>query len=39
VKEPAIGFFRRPGAEPMADWIIFRLTGEPLRRRAAAPQR
>ena len=37
--EPAIGFYRRLGAEPMADWTIFRLTGEPLRRLAASPLR
>jgi GNAT superfamily N-acetyltransferase len=31
---PAIGFYRRLGAEPMSDWTVFRLTGEPLRRLA-----
>jgi GNAT superfamily N-acetyltransferase len=28
--EPAIGFYRRLGAEPMADWTVFRLTGPAL---------
>jgi GNAT superfamily N-acetyltransferase len=35
--EPAIGFYTRLGAQPMNDWTIFRLTGERLRRLAAAP--
>jgi GNAT superfamily N-acetyltransferase len=35
--EPAIGFYRRLGAEPMSEWTVFRLTGEPLRRLAAPP--
>ena len=30
--EPAIGFYRALGAEPLADWTVFRLAGEPLRR-------
>jgi len=33
--EPAIGFYRRLGAEPMSDWTVFRLTGERLQRLAA----
>ncbi|MFO0966500.1 MAG: GNAT family N-acetyltransferase [Gemmataceae bacterium] len=28
--EPAIGFYRRLGAEPMDEWTTFRLTGAPL---------
>jgi GNAT superfamily N-acetyltransferase len=35
--EPAIGFYKRLGAQPMNEWTIFRLTGERLRRLAAAP--
>jgi GNAT superfamily N-acetyltransferase len=34
--EPAIGFYRTLGAEPMDDWTVFRLTGEPLERLARA---
>jgi GNAT superfamily N-acetyltransferase len=30
--EPAIAFYRRLGAVPLADWTVFRLTGEALRR-------
>jgi GNAT superfamily N-acetyltransferase len=30
--EPAIGFYRKLGAEPMSDWTVFRLTGEALTR-------
>ncbi|MBS1910539.1 MAG: GNAT family N-acetyltransferase [Bacteroidetes bacterium] len=29
--EPAIGFYREMGAEPMDDWTVFRLSGEALR--------
>ncbi|HEY1818115.1 MAG TPA: GNAT family N-acetyltransferase [Kofleriaceae bacterium] len=29
--EPALAFYRRLGAAPMADWTVHRLTGEPLR--------
>lgn len=29
--EPAIGFYRSMGAEPMDEWTTFRLTDEPLR--------
>jgi len=28
--EPAIGFYERIGAEPMADWTTYRLTGSAL---------
>jgi GNAT superfamily N-acetyltransferase len=35
--EPAIGFYQRLGAEPMSDWTVYRLTGEPLRRLASGP--
>ncbi len=28
--EPAIGFYRALGAEPMDEWTVFRLTGESL---------
>ena len=28
--EPAIGFYRRLGAQPMEEWHLFRLTGAPL---------
>jgi ribosomal protein S18 acetylase RimI-like enzyme len=30
--ELAIGFYKALGAEPMDEWTVFRLTGEPLRR-------
>ena len=33
--EPAIGFYKRLGAEAMEDWTVFRLSGEPLRRLAS----
>lgn len=29
---PAIGFYRSLGAQPLTEWTIFRLTGEPLLR-------
>jgi GNAT superfamily N-acetyltransferase len=35
--EPAIGFYKRLGAQPMNEWTIFRLTGERLHRLAASP--
>ncbi|MBB1246244.1 GNAT family N-acetyltransferase [Streptomyces durbertensis] len=35
--EPSIGFYKSLGAEPMDEWTVFRLTGEPLR--ALAGQR
>lgn len=28
--EPAIGFYRRLGAEPMNEWTVFRLAGDAL---------
>lgn len=34
--EPSIGFYRALGAEPMEEWTVFRMSGEPLRRLAAA---
>lgn len=33
--EPAIGFYRRAGAEPIADWRGYRIADEPLARLAA----
>jgi len=30
--EPAIGFYRKLGAEPLTEWTIFRVTGKALRR-------
>lgn len=32
--EPAIRFYRSLGAQPMDDWTVFRLTGDPLARLA-----
>ena len=32
--EPAIGFYKSLGAEPLVDWTIFRLKGEALTRLA-----
>ncbi|AXI79401.1 GNAT family N-acetyltransferase [Peterkaempfera bronchialis] len=32
--EPSIGFYKSLGAEPMDEWTVFRLTGEPLARLA-----
>lgn len=32
--EPAIGFYKALGAEPLVDWTIFRLKGEALTRLA-----
>jgi GNAT superfamily N-acetyltransferase len=29
--EPAIGFYKRLGAEPMDDWTVFRLSGDALK--------
>jgi GNAT superfamily N-acetyltransferase len=29
--EPAIGFYRKLGAEPRSDWTVFRLTGDALK--------
>ncbi|HEX4826430.1 MAG TPA: GNAT family N-acetyltransferase [Candidatus Polarisedimenticolaceae bacterium] len=28
--EPAIGFYKKLGAEPMSEWTVFRLAGEAL---------
>jgi hypothetical protein len=33
--EPAIGFYTALGAEPMREWTVFRLSGEPLRKLGA----
>jgi GNAT superfamily N-acetyltransferase len=33
--EPAIGFYKSLGAQPMHEWTIFRVTGESLRLLAA----
>jgi GNAT superfamily N-acetyltransferase len=30
--EPAIGFYRRHGAQPMSEWTVFRFAGDALRR-------
>jgi len=32
--ELAIGFYRKLGAQPMDDWVIYRLTGDSLRQLA-----
>jgi GNAT superfamily N-acetyltransferase len=32
--EPAIGFYRTLGAQPMDEWTVYRLTGDALRRLA-----
>lgn len=32
--EPAIGFYKSLGAQPMDEWTVYRLVGEPLRRLA-----
>ena len=36
---PSIAFYRRAGAQPLDDWTMFRLTGEPLKALAAAAAR
>ena len=33
--EPAIGFYKKLGAQPMDAWTIFRVTGDALRQLAA----
>jgi GNAT superfamily N-acetyltransferase len=33
--EPSIAFYKSLGAVPMAEWTMFRLTGDPLERLAA----
>lgn len=35
---PAIEFYRALGAQPMDEWTVYRLTGEPLARLGSAPQ-
>jgi GNAT superfamily N-acetyltransferase len=35
--EPSIGFYKSLGADPMDDWTVFRLTGDPLARLAEGP--
>jgi GNAT superfamily N-acetyltransferase len=35
---PSIAFYRALGAQAMADWTVYRLTGEPLRRLASKPE-
>jgi len=35
---PAIDFYRSLGAEPMDEWTVYRVTGEPLHRLAAATE-
>ncbi|MGW7515800.1 N-acetyltransferase family protein [Streptomyces sp. NPDC054796] len=32
--DPSIGFYKSLGAEPMDEWTVFRMSGEPLRRLA-----
>ena len=32
--EPAIGFYRKMGAEPLTDWTLFRVTGKALKKLA-----
>ncbi len=34
--QPAIGFYRRLGAQPMDDWTVYRLDGDALQRLAAS---
>ena len=34
--EPAIGFYKKLGAQPMGDWTVFRLAGDALQRLAEA---
>ena len=36
--ESAIRFYEALGAEPMSDWRIYRLSGEPLKRLGSHPQ-
>jgi GNAT superfamily N-acetyltransferase len=36
--EPAIDFYRSLGAAPLADWTIFRMSGDALTRLAASRQ-
>ena len=32
--EPSIAFYRKLGAEPLADWTVFRVTGQALKKLA-----
>jgi GNAT superfamily N-acetyltransferase len=34
--EPAIGFYKKLGAVPMAEWTTFRMTGEAIRKLAGS---
>ncbi len=34
--DPSIGFYRSLGAEPMDDWTVFRMSGDPLHALAKA---
>ena len=34
--EPAIGFYRKLGAEPLSEWTVFRVSGERLRKLASS---
>jgi GNAT superfamily N-acetyltransferase len=34
--EPAIGFYKSLGAQPMDTWTVYRITGEPLSKLAAS---
>ena len=34
--EPAINFYKKLGAAPMAEWTVFRVTGEALKKLVAA---
>ena len=36
--KPSIDFYRSLGAEPMSDWTVYRLTGEPLNSLAETPE-
>ena len=35
--EPAIGFYKKLGAEPLSEWTVFRVSGERLRKLAQNP--
>ena len=34
--EPAIGFYKKLGAEPLSEWTVFRVSGERLRKLASS---
>ncbi len=36
--EPSIGFYKKLGATPLDDWIVYRLTGEALRNLARSDE-